>query len=643
MDSIAGTSALWPQIVNDANLRLAWRRASQYFAVNCSYFVDYAAIATFNMNLEANLRGIAEDFASGRYQMEPLRLAPQPKPKHDRASPPLMREIFWLAPRDQVAWLAVANVIGRLLDDQMPDWSYGHRLNDGPGSRPIRQDNKPSDHFVWPPGLSWPICQRHVVLTARHLRSGRINPSTLNPDERTVWQLEMDRPLSRQLPYLAGGSSDRAHHDLETPVYHAAFDFKSFSGNLRLHQVLQGMRIFLPQLKEEPQLSALIERMLEFKVDLTGISAELAICETMPCPGRLNHLPIGLIVQGFLANVAMLPIDTAVSHALTDQSLAHFRFLDDHIVLSTDINTLCDWLCDYRKIVRDHAPLIEINHRKTKPSNLADYLKDDGVSARHVGSPMKIAEAAALDPDEPQKLWPLSPLPSDLDRLSSSRSWGMRLSNMQIEAIRAELRDSTIPAKVALEETAGTDRDNEAFHNAIFSGIRNMLFEFPARGQMLRKALLFLIQTGFSGMQSLRADLEALATSSPAVAVSQISLLLQQLAPLLPSIALRLADHGDNPERRAAAAAFLLDLAALETPILPTSSEWYLERSRASFYYGLRIARAVLSNSYTDSSATAVISLLDRLLEHWKAAHGIENSADTEHVLLYWNGPPLPV
>lgn len=108
------------------NLIWAWRKAkAMYRAFDALH--DQAAVSAFELNLDIELSRLKKSFEVGTYRTQPLRLLPQPK-RPDASGKPRMRQSFQVSVRDQVAWIAVTNVIGPSLDQLMPAWSYGHRL-----------------------------------------------------------------------------------------------------------------------------------------------------------------------------------------------------------------------------------------------------------------------------------------------------------------------------------------------------------------------------------------------------------------------------------------------------------------------------------------------------------------------------------
>jgi hypothetical protein len=597
------------KITSVDNLRLAWMRARQQFDTN-HYFVDYSAVADFSCNLEDNLLDVAAELSSGKYRLSPLRLAPQPKHKVSRALPPPMREVFWLEPRDQVAWLAIANVIGPLLDIKMPPWSYGNRLSDGLGPRRLATNRAPADSFVWSPSESWPVFQRHIVLTARHRLSGQVDPGALSVDERLAWQLEMNQPPEMRLPYWQVEAS-RSEMIMGNRVHFAAFDFRSFSKSIHVTDVERNLLANLPQLQDDPVLTSLIPCMLAFELAYSNGLDEGTMNHDLKCARQhLPHLPVGLVVQGFLANVAMLPIDQEVSRELAARDLAHFRYFDDHVILADDGAALEEWLLTYRKIVLTHLPLLEFNHEKTKPAFLRRMLSNDAATDAR-SSIADDVEDGVFDPDSPEILWPLAVF-RDKSRAKSSDALALRLTKRERHSINLEIHN---PSEICHSPQLKDDWDAELQHYAVFSRMRNLLEELPGRRLLFRQTLFFLSQTGVQGIGSIRSDLEAQAVAAHEVAIAQASYLYQLLASFLPYVALRGTSGDLSSEARRAAMAFLTSISALKSPIFPGDEHWYFHRSKHNFRTGLTIARAILATHKDDVLVLPVIRELDGILD----------------------------
>jgi hypothetical protein len=104
------TGTLKEALVFPENLYWAWEKVRRFYRSIDGWY-DELAVAKFEANLEPELRRIANDFKRGRYRMQPLRPLPQPK-KADKDGNPQTRQAFWVAVRDQVAWIAYMNIVG---------------------------------------------------------------------------------------------------------------------------------------------------------------------------------------------------------------------------------------------------------------------------------------------------------------------------------------------------------------------------------------------------------------------------------------------------------------------------------------------------------------------------------------------------
>ena len=124
--------------------------------------------------------------------------------------------------------------------------------------------------------------------------------------------------------------------------------------------------------------------------------------------GSFGGIPTGLFVAGFLANVAMLPIDLDVDALiLTRRDIAHFRFVDDHEVLAYDFGAIVAWIADYAKLLEKHNLGAEIEPEKFVPAELKWVLNPDA-SDRPSGTieelTAKAAGAAAVNGRKPSEL-----------------------------------------------------------------------------------------------------------------------------------------------------------------------------------------------------------------------------------------------
>ena len=120
------------------NLYWAWQKARRFYEPGDVWF-DEAEVSAFEANLGGELQSIAASFSRLTYLMSPLRPLPHPK-YSNQDSQPQARQAFQVRVRDQVAWIALANVIGPRLERAMPPWSYSGRLY-----RPVWYEDEGSD------------------------------------------------------------------------------------------------------------------------------------------------------------------------------------------------------------------------------------------------------------------------------------------------------------------------------------------------------------------------------------------------------------------------------------------------------------------------------------------------------------------
>lgn len=452
----------------------AWRKVKRCYQSADSLY-DQAELAAFGLNLEAELEAIRADFAVGRWATQPLRLVPQPKkPKKD--GHPRLRQYFEVAVRDQVAWTAIATVLGPELDRRMPAWSYGNRLyraawyeEETPEGRTSKLNIGPyrhaSGHLYRHFKHSWPLYRRHISLTARKM-VGKIDHAEIDEGDRRA--LDQDDGLA----YLDGQHwpGPKAKSDI---IYAVSFDLMKFYPSIRIAAVLHGFETFLDGFGDERLLQPLLEQMLHFEVDESGLSEEMrAAVEPLVAPGPIGGIPTGLFVGGFLANVAMLPIDRKIDEKLLlKHDIAHFRFVDDHEVLAYDFATALDWIRDYRRLLDESGIGVEIEPDKYTPFELKwlihpELLDDpdqgDRPTERGDALILRVAKTAQVNGRKPTELMTrtlaqVSMLAAtDFDLLTDAgRSQRLEqlewllLANIPDQEIRGDTRMAFAAAKIA--------------------------------------------------------------------------------------------------------------------------------------------------------------------------------------------------
>ncbi len=191
-------------------------------------------------------------------------------------------------------------------------------------------------------------------------------------------------------------------------LYAASLDLKKFYPSIQVAAIKKGFDTLIIGSADEPRLSALLAAMLRFEVDDNGLDKALKDSVDPLAPsGPFDGIPTGLFAGGYLANLAMLPIDQDVEKLLLkNRDVAHFRFVDDHEFLAYDLDRLLDWMADYADLLARHGIGVEIERDKYVPTELKWLLHPEEKDA-----PMGLSElrsvviaAAAVDGRNPTQL-----------------------------------------------------------------------------------------------------------------------------------------------------------------------------------------------------------------------------------------------
>jgi hypothetical protein len=363
------------RLTSPENLYWAWGKVRRYYRTTDAWFNE-AELAAFESNLETELSKIREQFRSKTYRTSPLLPLPQPKAP-DNEGEPRARQAFWVSIADQVAWITLVNVIGPQLEAEMPIWSYGNRLY-----RPAWLEDSTSHPvlkigpFRNSPGLlyrkfphCWPLYRRHIFLTIRQmsLRKYWKEMPLAEADTRVLAAEEGLEDFNR-LPYLTPGFWKR---QIKTPFW-ASLDLEKFYPKVNLACIKDNIR---EHCANAPELcGTMLDDLLRFRLDLAGWSpAELKKIDLDLGEDTYAHIPTGLMAAGFLANVAMLKIDRDVGERVQGAQVAHFRYVDDHVVLAQSFDALERWVAQYELLIADHRIGTTFNAKKFEPKQFGTY------------------------------------------------------------------------------------------------------------------------------------------------------------------------------------------------------------------------------------------------------------------------------
>lgn len=405
----------YERLLQPENLNYAWVKAKNLYR-NADGFIDAGEVAAFELDLEKRLLDIRRQFERGSYRLKKLR--PLPRPKKISEERAINRQYYHVAIEDQVAWIAVVNALGPELDLMMEPWSYGNRLyraawyakDEASGSTlEIGPYRHASGHLYRKFQHSWPLFRRHITLTARMMVLRR----PLKPEEMDASdQLAAKTAESAQLAYfLPGFWPPKSPPSNKADLYHASIDLRQFYPELKIEAVARGLSEAGGM--ADVRIANLVKSMLNFQIDMAEMPETATEGVEPPfLKSSVKGIPTGLFVAGFLANAAMIPIDRIVTKEIRKRrEIAHFRFVDDHTVLTYDFDVLCDWIIWYERLLQEQLIGPEVNADKFDPSSLGEWikhLKANGQSSELRGKEADVHSQARrdarLDGKNPTKL-----------------------------------------------------------------------------------------------------------------------------------------------------------------------------------------------------------------------------------------------
>ena len=360
------------QISTLENLMLAWRKLERAFNHGDVWF-DELIISAFKMNLVDNLREISKKLKNGSYQMKPIQPIPFPKGGKDDDGAFKVRQSFFVDFRDQLVWVAVCNVIGRTFDVMMPAWSYGNRqyismwkeVEDDNQYWVIGNHRNTSRYIYRKWTQSWPLMRKKITASLKKMARLREDDfdnvdNQVNNDEKHL----NDNQSFFKLKYLEKDYFPKIEKGKSIDVlFWAGIDLTQFYQNISINKVRLKIESVLKTRPEfDDTFAQLLKTITHFDIDYSDYQYEGADddLKTMQLgkDSPFEDLPTGLIVAGMLANIFMIDIDEQVSARLeTEKDIIHFRYVDDHVIVSTSEEKLFEWIAWYQELRRNRQTL----------------------------------------------------------------------------------------------------------------------------------------------------------------------------------------------------------------------------------------------------------------------------------------------
>jgi hypothetical protein len=430
------------RIIEPENIQGAWKKAKNSFQVGDIWF-DEMELASFEANLYEELENIKNDIISRSYVLGKIKPLPYPKGIDKENGNPRVRQTFEVRVRDQVTWIAVINIIGDSLDYQMPWWSYGHRLfvpvwKDKNNQWSIGRYRHSIGRLYRKWNQSWPLFRRNVSITAKVMCNFKktIEETELDEAEKKVFENNEFLIENFKSQYLLEGYWGTRSASI---LYWATIDFSKFYPSVKRSAILKNIFLYTDGANEDEDFRLFMERLMDFHVDYSEWSTNELDYINLGNK-KFDGLPTGLFVAGFLANVALLGVDSYVSKELIkNREVAHFRFVDDHVILAYDFEKLIEWIKKYKSFLQDSDIGVTFNFDKIEPKQLSTIIKLDGLKEVEIDErerQVDIAKkASTLDP-----LFPAPLMTQTLSKVSaiSNRDFEF-LSNNEEEQLISDL------------------------------------------------------------------------------------------------------------------------------------------------------------------------------------------------------------
>lgn len=461
------------QISTIENLMLAWRKLERAFNYGDVWF-DELIISAFKMNLIDNLLKISKELKDGSYQMKTIQPIPFPKGGKDNDGNFRVRQSFFIDFRDQLVWVAVCNIIGRTFDVMMPAWSYGNRQYismwkevDDNGQYWVLGNHRNTTRNIYRKWTqSWPLMRKRITASLKKMARLRIDDfdetdNQVRNEEDHLKDYQRFFKLSyldkNYFPPTEDGSSFNV-------LYWAGIDLTQFYQKVSIDKVRLKIESVLKRNKEfDDTFAKLLKTITHFEIDYSNYQYDgadndlkaMQLVKGTPFKG----LPTGLIVAGMLANIFMIDIDEQVSLRLEkERDIIHFRYVDDHVIISTSENKLFEWLAWYQKILSEEG--LELNVSKLAPDGLLkglDSVQDclDSLKIEnHRDEIIKnIHEYACIDPKYPTPL-----MTQTLQKVSMLQGLNLNmLSPREFEMVLGELQ-SLLVADLSEQEIKESTR-----------------------------------------------------------------------------------------------------------------------------------------------------------------------------------------
>lgn len=432
-------SDLVNDIANMDNLMLAWCKLEGELSQLDDWY-DVMEFYTYKFQLKEKLVSLHDRLIKGTYQMQRLRPLPFPKgpSKTEEGQTELrVRQFFHVSIEDQLVWIAYCNVIAQYVEKRMPGWSFGNRTDvrvwykDVDGKRELQAGNyrntRNSIYKKW--GQSWPRYRKLLSLTIKLMSKNELrkyHKIELSEEEEQLLK-DNEKYAEQKLDYLDKDYFKQLEGD---QLYWAGIDIEKFYPAIKRKLITDNLSKIIYTDRQTPEFWRLTNALLDFKIDVTGFLPEELRAMKIDGLGMYPiGLPTGLLVAGFLSNLAIWEIDEKVKSWLVgNHHVAHFRYVDDHVILAQSKEALVEWVNGYVALLEENG--FTINKDKTEPQTLSQIMKGEKETEELIG----------LNPSYPSPLMTLT-----LQKVSQMADMNVdQLSKTEFDMLFADLQELLI-------------------------------------------------------------------------------------------------------------------------------------------------------------------------------------------------------
>ncbi|MBB6111275.1 hypothetical protein SAMN05421821_11185 [Mucilaginibacter lappiensis] len=380
------------QFLDEENFFIAFKKISS-FLNKANEWYDPVGLIKYEAGLSERIPLLIAEIKAGSYTSRPLQ--PLPFPKKDKENGEhRIRPYYVVHLDDQLISMAAVNIIGDMLERKMPHWSYGNRLyrpfwyetDSHTGKKTLKRGsckNTSANLFrSWQ--QSWPRYKRHISMTITIMsKSDEFSVNDLNdPVEVRLFEQAQEDGFTDSR-YL----DQKSWHGQDLKIlYWAGLDFKTFFPSIDPNKIIGNMVKYLVKDNGEARddveiIINVLSKLLNNKLDTTGwedsdLSAYYNYDETT---SSYYGLPTGLLVAGFLANVALMDIDIELQNLIRERKdTAIFKYVDDQVIISQSKNALLETLDIYHLLLKEKQPTITFQSDKIEPKDGLSYSAETG-------------------------------------------------------------------------------------------------------------------------------------------------------------------------------------------------------------------------------------------------------------------------